>query len=92
MAAAPENTKNKLSLSMEELYKLANAVGLGFEKKIYTKEVVKDLFPVYNKVISYSESIIRKQKVESLYGNEESEPALPTIQEVEEEDSKVESP
>lgn len=91
MAAAPENTKNKLSLSMEELYKLANAVGLGFEKKIYTKEVVKDLFPVYNKVISYSESIIRKQKVESLY-NEEPEPALPTIQEVEEEDSKVESP
>ena len=47
-APAQPSSENKLSLSMKELYQLAQAVSKGFDKKIYEKDEVSEIFPIWN--------------------------------------------
>jgi hypothetical protein len=65
---APDIPKSKSTyLSVHEMQILSNAIEKSIAQKIYNREEIIALFPVYNKIKGLCEGIIRKNQVEDMY-------------------------
>lgn len=60
----------KFSLPLIDLYKLAKALEKAIFAKVYTKKESSELFPIMNKVITHTESIMRQRELNALYNED----------------------
>ena len=59
-------------ITMSNLQLILEAVGIGIDKEVYSKEQIKVIYPVWDKVSSIVGKYIRKQKAQKLLNKEES--------------------
>ncbi len=72
--AAP--AQKDAGISTLELKELTNYLNIAIERKVFTKEEIVKVFPIWEKVSTFCDRIERKLKVENLY-KEASGPSEP---------------
>ena len=66
--AAPQApVQNDTGISTIELKELTDYLNLAIERKVFTKEEIIKVFPIWEKVSTFCDRIERKIKVENLY-------------------------
>ena len=59
--------QNDTGISTIELKELTDYLNLAIERKVFTKEEIIKVFPIWEKVSTFCDRIERKIKVENLY-------------------------
>lgn len=66
----PENdiqNKVNIDINLNDIYILAKATEKALNQKVYSKEEVTKIFPIYDKVVTTAERLARKHSIELLY-------------------------
>lgn len=63
----PKSSSLHLNLNLEEINVLSKSLEKGIRKRIYDKEEITALFPIWNKLKGLCESLVRKSEIEEIY-------------------------
>ena len=64
---ASQKVPLQLNLNLEEINILSKGLEKGIRERVYNKEEITALFPIWNKLKSLCESIVRKAEIEEIY-------------------------
>jgi hypothetical protein len=64
-----ENQKIKSNMTMNDVYKLSEWMDIAIKRNVFTKDEIKELFPVWNKVYNITTDFKRRAEMDDILNN-----------------------